>query len=276
MWKLVILPIASLLLAVYLYPSSIVHTIQYTDIPSNPHYPYYLVLYPGETLVGTISKLPSNVSIFYVEIKGTIYDKWEPRVIGKGAFGNCKFKADSALCDGDSESLVGGAYIQASPHELFNLNSTDPIHLARAYEYKKDTERALSIYRALGTNHFFPVYRAAVISMDMTQFLECYHRFPHRKEPLYYLARYHRTMGNYSECLLYARTGMLVGSPQYSDQFVEKPIYQYALELEFAHCLYYSGRQQEAINQWKRVLPSLPEAIKGEIESFLAREEQKI
>ncbi len=139
--------------------------------------------------------------------------------------------------------------------------------MARAYEHRGQGEKAISIYRALGG--FFPQYRIAVIRMDMTEMLAVYHRYPHRKEPLYYLARQYRTHGNYSECLLYARCGMLVGSPINDDVYIEKPIYGYALELEFAHCLFHSGRPEEAANQWRRVLPHLPVEQKAEIEKLV-------
>ncbi len=279
--KVLLLPFAVLLIAIYLYPVSIVHIAIYPDIPSDPHYPYYVVLYPGETLVGKISVLPVNTTILYLKVRGTVYDKWEPRILSKGSFEKCIFRVEGVECaieHGQKHLYVSGeSYIDASPVEIFNDNSTDAIHLARHYEAKGDVEKAISIYQAIGGHGapFFPMYRMAVIGMNMTQFLATYYAFPHRKEPLYYLARHYRTLGNYSHCLLYARAGLLVGSPAWSDAYIEKPIYEYALELEFAHCLYHSGRQEEAINQWKRVLPQLPEAQRAEIVKFLEKEEKK-
>jgi len=272
--KVFLLPIATLFLAVYLYPTSIVHIIKYENIPSNPHYPYYLILYPGEELVGKVTSLPPNTTIGYVEVRGTIYDKWEPRILSRDAFGNCTFRLESIRCSRvDGQVAVASVYIRASPVEVFNVNTTDPVHLGRYYEHVRAPEKALSIYQAL--SGFFPAYRAAVIQMNMTAFLEIYHRYPHRKEPLYYLARHYRTMDRYSHCLLYARAGMLIGDPISNDAYIEKPIYLYGLELEFAHCLYYSGRPAEAMNQWKRVLPHLPETQKAEIEKTLAEEGKK-
>ncbi len=274
MIKLILLPpILAFTIALYLYPTSIVHIVRFEDIPGNPHYTYYLILYPGEVLTGTVSTLPANTSIGYVEIRGTIYDKWEPRILSRDAFGNCTFKMESIKCSGQERVAISSVYITASPVELFNMNTTDSIHLARAYENRREPEKALSIYRAL--SGFFPKYRIAVLQMNMTEMLVIYHQYPHRKEPLYYLARHYRTLGNYSDCLLYARAGMLIGSPINDDVYIEKPIYGYALELEFAHCLFHSGRPREAVNQWRRVLPSLPEKLKGEIESFLLREEKE-
>jgi tetratricopeptide (TPR) repeat protein len=199
-----------------------------------------------------------------LEVRNTVYDKWEPRVLAKDAFGQCTF-SESIKCNG-TVALIDSVYIQATV-EHFNLNSTDAIHLARAYENAGQSDKALSIYRAL--SGFFPKYRTAVINMDMGAFLAVYHEFPHRKEPLYYLARHYRTLGNYSECLLYARAGMLIGSPVATDTFIEKPIYGYGLELEFAHCLYYAGRPMEAVNQWKRVLPSMPTKLASELTANL-------
>jgi hypothetical protein len=267
MFKLLLLPLVTVIVAVlYLYPSSIVHIIRNDEIPSNPHYPYYLILYPGEILVGTIS---NGASIAYIEIRGEIYDRWEPRVIARDALGNCTFNVEGVICKGAPVSFViTTAHIVSPPIEVFNVSaSSTPLYLARAYE-KTDREKSLQLYRAY-PDLFFARYRIAVLTMDMGAFLSVYHAFPHRKEPLYYLARHYRTIGNYSECLIYARTGMLVGSPVDGDTFIEKPIYMYGLELEFAHCLYHSGRPKEAINQWKRVLPVLPETLKNEIKQYI-------
>lgn len=177
------------------------------------------------------------------------------------------------MCYGSVISTIESAYIQAAPKERFNFNSSNILHLARAYE-ERDSSKAIELYRLIGG--FFGSYRIAVLKMDIDLFLRVYYQYPHRKEPLYYLARYYRTKEKYSKCLLYARTGMLVGSPVADDIYIEKPIYRYGLELEFAHCLFHSGRPKEAVNQWKRVLPNLPSGqLKKEIESEIAKAEER-
>jgi len=231
---LVSLSIIISVIVIYYYPTQSIHVIH--EIPSNPHYDYYLILYPGEKVVGSLSKTPPH-PINYIEIRGTIYDRWEPRLLSREAFKNCTFAKEAVYCRGEVKPYSN---LHLEGDEVFNFNSTNALYLARANE-GVDRDKSLLLYRAFlddPRTAFFARYRTAVLNLDMVAFLSIYHDYPHRKEPLYYLTRYYRTMGNYSQCLLYGRAGMLVGSPVADDLYVEKPIYEYALEMEFAHCLF--------------------------------------
>ncbi len=261
MIKIILMSSILLICGIYLYPSSSVQIVQWDNLPENPQYSHYLILYPGETHVGTISRAPS-VDIMYIRINGPIYDKWSPRLLSKEGFKNCTFTVEDVSCTGRHPTHTD-TLIRAPDEEIFDMRSNDTLYLARAYE-KKDPAKSIELYKTI-ENNFISVYRIAVLTMDIQKFLSIYHQFPHRKEPLYYLARHERTVHNYSGCLLYARAGLMVGSPIETDLYVEHAIYQYGIELELAHCLYHSDRKMEAFHQWQRILsnvPNLPESVK--------------
>ncbi len=46
---------------------------------------------------------------------------------------------------------------------------------------------------------------------------------------------------------------MMVGSPSINTLYVENAIYNYAVEMEVAHCLHYSGRIEEAKMQLEHI-----------------------
>lgn len=84
-----------------------------------------------------------------------------------------------------------------------------------------------------------------------------------RKEALYYLAQSMRRDERWADCLLYARAGMLVGSPAEDALFVNQPIYDWAMEEELAYCLYHGGKPGEAKRHWQRMLnnPQTPSNV---------------
>lgn len=90
--------------------------------------------------------------------------------------------------------------------------------------------------------------------------LKAYEVDPNRKEALYHLAQSFRQDQRWSDCLLYARAGMLVGSPEKDALFVRQSIYDWAMEEELAYCLYHGGRPGEAVRHWQRLLknPTTP------------------
>jgi hypothetical protein len=215
---------------VYLYPN------QKIGINTPGNYDYYLVLKPGETFVGDLSNIKNIHCVNYVEVHRKIYNQWEPRL----------FHRNNSHCNESYNFYT--LYIVSDREEY---NESDTLDLARKYESLNLTSKARSYYSKSIQNipqdprTFYAMYRMAVIDMKEDMFLRAYHYYPHRKEPLYYLARFARTRGNLTECLLYARAGLLVGSPSIYELYVEKAIYLYALKEEFGYCLYHTGRVQE-------------------------------
>jgi len=115
--------------------------------------------------------------------------------------------------------------------------------------------RAQSIFRLCGQNFtdcgytFQEVERAY---LDAHEELDGYFR----REPLYYLARMHSSNGNYTRCLLY--TSAALGLPPIDQSrmplFVERVVYNWALEEQHAHCLEHLGRKELAHQHYKRLL----------------------
>ena len=100
-----------------------------------------------------------------------------------------------------------------------------------------------------------------------SEFLKAYAIDPHRKEPLYYLARIARIEKDYALCLLYAGAAMQIGVPWSDALFVEGNIYNWQLEEEYAMCQYYTGRKKTAQYHWKRLVDNIkmPEETKKRI-----------
>lgn len=223
---------------------------------------YRLTLKENERLVGSVELSQSSKDTIYLEIRGELCTQWAPRIRSRHTMDN-------------QYEYTRSAYIQVMGPEVHDWNSTDPLVLGRAYESIQQKDKARSHYEFAThgdddpSRVFYALYRIAVIDMDRERFLRVYHYNPHRKEPLYYLTRFARTAGNYTECLLYARSGLLVGAPSMEELYVETHIYRWALEEEFAACLYATDRREEALNQWKRLLEIVPESVKGRIDESM-------
>lgn len=145
------------------------------------------------------------------------------------------------------------------------LTPRNMFYIGQTYEGLQNCTQATRWYRARiaaggwREEVFQSYYRIARCSGKPADYLQAYHYNPHRKEPLYWLARHYREAGNYTQCLLYSRAGLLVGNPEEEALFVDRDIYVWGMEDENALCLYYSGRQKEALKHWERLLPVVPE-----------------
>lgn len=147
-----------------------------------------------------------------------------------------------------------GFYIARTYEDLGNWTQAAHWYGLRAGWEGWTEEIYISLYR-----RGLCLWRLNQTEQAMHSLLQAYHVNPHRKEALFYLAQHARLDGNYSQCLLYSRAGLLVGSPAPLDSlFVEQWIYNWAMEDENALCLYYAGRKLEALGHWKRVLPAVP------------------
>lgn len=224
--------VISLSLLFYLYPNRKIG-INF----ESGNYEYYLIIHPNETFVGDLSSIKNIQCINYIEIRKPLYNHREPRLLHRNHI-KCNESYD-----------YNDIYIIGNTTETYGDSD---FQLGRKYEHLNDTKKAKNYYQKAiksipnDPETFYSLYRLAVLDMKESLFLKAYHYYPHRKEPLYYLARFARTRNNFTECLLYARSGLLVGSPSIYELYVENAIYLYALEEEFAYCLYYSGRVNEA------------------------------
>ncbi len=219
------------------------------EIPTDPYYDYYLILFPNETYSGSLSISSNTPDVNYIEVRSLIYNHYAPRLLSKAAIlsNKCTF-GHVVTCPNPSYNYE---LIKIEGSTEFNPNVTDLLYQARAYE-GSNKEKSIKLYETVRDNSpirqkvFYSMYRLAVLHMDKNMFHSAYHYYPHRMEPLYYLARFERTAGNYSSCLLYARSAMMIGSPSIHELYVENAIYEYATEMEVVYCLHHSGRIEEA------------------------------
>lgn len=166
--------------------------------------------------------------------------------------------------------LLGKLATLADNHACFTTYAFNMGKLAEVngnYTLAIDWYQKRSKINDYGPQVFYSLYRLAVSYLktngskaDAAErlFLKA-HDHPHgtfRKEPLYYLARMHRSNGNFTRCLLYSSAGMNTPSipPDSRPIFLEHHIYNWALEEEHAVCLYHSGHTQLSKNHFKNIL----------------------
>ncbi len=80
----------------------------------------------------------------------------------------------------------------------------------------------------------------------LRQALVAWNQRPHRAEPLYDLARYHRDRSQNVPATLFARAGLQIAWPQTDTLFIEDWIYTWGLREEFAISGYYVPEHREA------------------------------
>lgn len=105
----------------------------------------------------------------------------------------------------------------------------------------------------------------------LTSYYQAFHFRNSRPEALYSIANYYRLNGNYAAGYLIAETG--VSLPVSKDcLFVEKYIYDYAMELELTICAYWTGRYDvcEKISKQMLAKPNLPDHVRECVERNLA------
>jgi len=158
------------------------------------------------------------------------------------------------------------------------------LHIGRCYENMNDFDNALDWYQKRTTmggwsqEMFYAQYRVGYCYLAKNEtdkakeaMLDAYKIDPHRKEPLYYLARMARNQKDYSSCLLFARSAMQIGVPWLNAYYVESHIYRWGVLDEYAVCLYYTGLQSTAKHYWEQLveLPDIPEADRARIKKNL-------
>jgi hypothetical protein len=92
-------------------------------------------------------------------------------------------------------------------------------------------------------------------------YLDCWSARPSRAEPLYELARHHRTTGRHALGYLFARQAGETPYPDADRLFVASDLYQWRIADEQSICAYYLGKHRESFELCSRLLagPWLPE-----------------
>jgi tetratricopeptide (TPR) repeat protein len=108
---------------------------------------------------------------------------------------------------------------------------------------------------------FYSWYRMGICHLRLHNQTGATHAFvqaigqdPFRKEPYYYLARMNRVTQDYAKCILYGAAGMQMQQPRQDALFVEQVIYAWALQEEYATCLWYTGKKGDAQWHWTYLL----------------------
>ena len=96
------------------------------------------------------------------------------------------------------------------------------------------------------------------------QALAAFSRRPHRAEPLYDLARYHRERGRNEAAALFAEQGLALGRPDGDALFVEDHVYEWGLREELSIAANYSPAPARkacghAACKWLAANPDIPE-----------------
>ena len=151
-------------------------------------------------------------------------------------------------------------------------------YLAQSYRDVGEYALALDWYRrraaATGWEEegWYALYQAArmrdLLGEDwplvQAAYLEAYERRPTRFEPLFWLAQHCRSTERFALGLLFAAPAG--PRPAYPDDrlFIDRPIYEHLLPLEYGICAYGSGRPREAAAAFETVLsaPRAPDWVR--------------
>ncbi len=101
-------------------------------------------------------------------------------------------------------------------------------------------------------------------SAVLLDYLEVYAARPARLEPIYRIVRHYREAENYALGYLYSSViSAGLAYPNADFLFIEKPVYDYLLPLEHGVCAHGTGRMDEAIAAFEKVLecPALPDWV---------------
>ena len=146
-------------------------------------------------------------------------------------------------------------------------NSRNTYYLAQSYRDIGDYARALDWYekRALMGGWEEEVWSALYQMARMQQalghdwrvvmqsYLQAYNFRPSRLEPMLPVARFYREHQQYSLGYLFSRAVTETGYPN-DTLFIEKPVYEYELLMEYGICCYWLGMHEESIRVNDQIL----------------------
>lgn len=148
-------------------------------------------------------------------------------------------------------------------------NSRAVFYLAQSYKDIDDYENALFWYRrrleleGWDEETWYASYQTARMlhllnapwEKVLSAYLKAYQQRPQRLEPLYPVVRYYRENEAFQMGHLYASV-ISVGwqYPNSDHLFIEKPVYDYLMPLEYGVCAFSVGRASEAVKAFNTVL----------------------
>jgi hypothetical protein len=150
-------------------------------------------------------------------------------------------------------------------------------YLAQSYRDADDPELALRHYRrraAMGgwdEEVWYSLYQAARMEERLGKpwpevlaaYLAAFEHHPDRAEPLYHLGMHYQAARQYHAAHLFFARALQNPRPAGNRLFVETPIYEYLLPMEYAVASYYVGSHAEAVAANDRLLQGgrLPDAL---------------
>lgn len=163
-------------------------------------------------------------------------------------------------------------------------------YLARYYFKLQDLKNAIRCYRKVPTMDAYEIEKALsklrlgqlleLTNADpieiKTSYLEAYRMLPNYMEPLYYLAKFIRSRGNYQKAYDIARVAMHV---PYWEQGISEPwVYEYGLAFEYAENACELGKIDECLETCGRLLKKrdLPDEWQKNIESCVRKALKKM
>lgn len=213
-----------------------------------------------------LSSLDANTNYYVLVRRGDAWVYRAPLLLSRIGLEMCKLKGHVFECPSHINfAPIDDIVVYESIYTDLRLLRSDPmpVHAGKMYEELNDTATALETYATEKTFLFYSTYRMAVLKMNKELFLKAYELNPLRREPLYYLARIERAHNNITQCLLYCQAGMSIAYADLDgdELYVEHNIYEWAVEEQYAECLYFAGKKDLAKRYWDHLLknkPSLP------------------
>ncbi len=153
-------------------------------------------------------------------------------------------------------------------------NERHVFYLAQSYRDGGEIDRAIENYRkrlGMGGWHeecWYSMYQIAVLKHQrgdpwpevQDAYLQAYQFRPNRTEPLHKLVAHYFATRQYHLAYLYGRQAMAIPYPDQDLLFVERPVYDYALAIDYAATCYWVGDHTGAIGVNNALLmnPALP------------------
>jgi len=160
-------------------------------------------------------------------------------------------------------------------------NERHVFYLAQSYRDAGYVNRAIENYQkriSMGGWHeecWYSLYQIAVLKQHrgdawpevLDAYLSAFQFKPDRAEPLHKLVSYYSVKGQFHLAYLYGKQAMAIPYPRHDLLFIEKPVYDYALAVDFAVACYWVGDHANAIRYNNALLtsPLLPGTLYGRV-----------
>ena len=185
---------------------------------------------------------------------------------------------DHASGSNRGEKIVRDTGLLTQDLERDPDNPRSHFYLAQTYREAGDFQKAADHYArraALGgwaEEAWYAVLQQARCLRDLgdddgfqRQALAAYNARPHRAEPLYELARFHRQARRYDTALLFCEAGLALPWPDRDVLFIETFIYRFGLQEEHAIAGYYASApsRRERGRKFCHILATAPDTPPG-------------